>query len=104
PRVRAAIEDGAWTLPKDGQVLDDFLALHLVRGVARVPDKRTGGKGQERHGDAAIAGALALYAAEMEVRDYAYESVAVPQSGMDGARAVQDDDEGFGQARQAARG
>jgi phage FluMu gp28-like protein len=76
PKLKAAFEDGGLTLPADADTVDDFRALQLVRGVARVPDKRTVEKGEDkdkaggqRHGDAAIAGALAIYAAGRDVGD-----------------------------------
>ena len=76
PKLKAAFEDGGLTLPADADTVDDFRALQLVRGVARVPDKRTAEKGEDkdkaggqRHGDAAIAGALAIYAAGRDVGD-----------------------------------
>ena len=62
PAVKAAIEDGMLTLPADRDVIDDWRMLRLVRGVARVPDRRRDDAGQPRHGDAAIAGALAYVA------------------------------------------
>lgn len=64
PPVKAALEDGdLQDLPKDADVLADLRAVQMVRGVPRVPEERTTGedKGQ-RHGDAAVAVALAYYA------------------------------------------
>lgn len=64
PPVKAALEDGTLIdLPKDADVLDDLRAVQMVRGVPRVPDTRTTGQDKgKRHGDAAIAIALAYYA------------------------------------------
>jgi len=48
---------------RDADVLADLRALQVIRGVPRLPDVRA--KGQDagrRHGDAAIALALAFYA------------------------------------------
>jgi len=66
PPMKAAFEDGTITLPEDADILDDFRSLEVVRGVARIPEKaRTKGKHGQRHGDAAVAAALA-YAASRE--------------------------------------
>lgn len=61
PRYKAAFEDHTFILPRDGDILDDHRALCMEKGVAKIPDnKRTQGRdGGQRHGDSAIAGALA---------------------------------------------
>jgi len=65
PPFKSAIEDRSLIIPGDGDVLDDFRALKMEKGVAKVPEKyrRKGRDGGQRHGDAAIAAALAWYAA-----------------------------------------
>jgi phage FluMu gp28-like protein len=85
PKLKAAFEDGGLTIPADAGVVDDFRQLELVRGVARVPDKRQVEKGEEkdkaggqRHGDAAIAAALAIYAAGRDVGDGRFAPVSRP--------------------------
>ncbi len=65
PRMKAQFEDRSWNLPRDNQVMDDYRALKIVRGVPRVPDVRTQGESGKRHGDAAVAGLLAVYAAKI---------------------------------------
>jgi len=64
PAMKAALEDGTLdALPRDADVLADLRSLQVIRGVPRLPDTRA--KGQDagkRHGDAAIALALAFYA------------------------------------------
>jgi len=64
PPMKAALEDGTLdSLPRDADVLADLRALQVIKGVPRLPDVRS--KGQDagkRHGDAAIALALAFYA------------------------------------------
>ena len=64
PPVKAALEDGnLQDLPKDADTLNDLRAVQVVRGVPRVPDVRTKGEDKgKRHGDAAVAVALAYYA------------------------------------------
>lgn len=78
PKVKSAIEDGTYTLPKDRDVVDDWRMLRLVRGVARVPDRRRDDAGQPRHGDAAISGALAYIASLSEYEEYGYEAPPKP--------------------------
>lgn len=79
PKLKAAFEDEDITIPKDDDVYNDFRAIRKVRGVAQIPsDKRTveiANKGRKRHGDAAIAALLAHYASEMDVSEYAYQSI-----------------------------
>jgi phage FluMu gp28-like protein len=65
PRYKAAFEDRLIALPKHDDVLEDHRAIRLVRGVPRVPEGKTDVKGQ-RHGDSAIAGALAFAASRMD--------------------------------------
>lgn len=66
PPAKAALEDRTATIPKDDNVLDDLRAVTVVKGVPKIPrDARTKdrkGTGK-RHGDSAIAYALAMYAA-----------------------------------------
>lgn len=64
PPVKAALEDGNLVdLPKDADTLADLRAVQVVRGVPRVPDVRSTGEDKgKRHGDVAVAVALAYYA------------------------------------------
>ena len=69
PRLKAHFEDGTIRIPKSEGVLDDFRAIKYERGVARVPDIRTADRaagGGKRHGDSAVATALAVAAAKDE--------------------------------------
>jgi phage FluMu gp28-like protein len=61
PPFKAALEDGSLNLPRDSYIIDDFRGLEVVRGVARVGDRTTDNQGK-RHGDGAIAGAIAYFA------------------------------------------
>ena len=89
PKYRAAFEDGDITLPRSSGVLDDHRAVQLVRGVPKVPDgvalkDAAGGK---RHGDTAIAGALAWFASL---------TAAAPMEFMSGgARSDEEETRGF---------
>lgn len=64
-RYKAAFEERSIVLPADGDILDDHRAVRMDRGVPKVPEGfRTKGRdGSPRHGDTAVAGALAWYAA-----------------------------------------
>ncbi|MEO6666207.1 MAG: hypothetical protein ABIO65_05460, partial [Nitrospiria bacterium] len=65
PKYKALFEDRAIALPQDADVLDDHRAIKVVKGVAKLPDsgpEQKGRDGKQRHGDTAIAGALAAFA------------------------------------------
>ena len=49
--------------------------MKVVQGVALIPALRTGTVGLKRHGDYAVAKALAWYATLMNTADYDYESL-----------------------------
>lgn len=82
PKLKAAFEDAAFDIPADAAVVEDFRAIEMVRGVARVMDRRSTSRGEDkdksggqRHGDAAIAAALAIYAAGRDPGDLRHRSV-----------------------------
>ena len=66
PRYKAAFEDGNITIPRDDGLLTDHRAVQMIKGVPKVPDgaKAKDADGGERHGDSAIAGALAWFATQ----------------------------------------
>ncbi|HVA69686.1 MAG TPA: hypothetical protein VNF45_10255 [Candidatus Binataceae bacterium] len=70
PRYKAAFEDGMIELPRDAEILADHRALVVENGFAHVSDKRDR---SGRHGDSAIAGALAWHASGVEVQEVAYQ-------------------------------
>lgn len=72
PPMKAGLEDGTLTLPADREIHDDIRALVMVRGVARVPDKRSGEKDSKRHGDGAVALTLAVAASRADPEIYGY--------------------------------
>lgn len=88
PKYKASYEDGTLTIPKDEAIMSDHRAVQLVNGVPKVPDtahttdKESGG---QRHGDTAIAGCLADFAARNPAPPIEFES----------DRARTDDFEGF---------
>ena len=74
--MKAFFEDGAVSVARDADHMDDYRAIQMVRGVAKVPDLRTtGSSGHKRHGDAAIALAMAISATRMDAVEYAYHPV-----------------------------
>lgn len=91
PPWKAAIEDSMLTLPRDREVLDDLRMVKLVRGVARIPERRRTAEGEQRHGDAAIASVLAYAASRAEHEEYDYRGgIAVLQPSGDGNRRWHD--------------
>jgi phage FluMu gp28-like protein len=64
PKYKAAFEDQEITIAKDADVLADHRAIMVEKGVPKIPDTghTTGADGGQRHGDSAIAGALAWFA------------------------------------------
>ena len=97
PPLKAGFEDEQLTLPQDWEIIDDLRALTLVRGVARVPESRTAGSTGKRHGDAAVALALAYAASREAPVEYGYERVPLPwrknRLGGEPARTARDEEE-----------
>lgn len=76
PPLKGRFEDDTIALIKDAEHLSDLRTVKLVRGIPRVPPTREGEKGKRRHGDFAIALALADYATRQRWVEYAYTSAA----------------------------
>ncbi|PIP98540.1 MAG: hypothetical protein COW76_20475 [Shewanella sp. CG18_big_fil_WC_8_21_14_2_50_42_11] len=64
PKMKAAFEDDTISIPKDADVLNDLRAIQIIKGIPKIPDGQTDKK-KGRHGDAAIAIAMA-YSASLE--------------------------------------
>jgi phage FluMu gp28-like protein len=67
PRYKAAYEDRSILIPKDADILEDHRMVRMEKGVATVPEnvrQKGAADGGQRHGDSAIAGALAWYAVQ----------------------------------------
>lgn len=64
PALKADFEDRTLVIPKNADVLGDLRSIKLVQGVPKVPDDAhtVGSDGRKRHGDSAVALALADYA------------------------------------------
>lgn len=66
PKLKAHFEDRTFTTPADADVLSDFRSIVKKGGVPKPSDKReTGADGLDRHGDAAVAAVMAVFAVEM---------------------------------------
>ncbi|WP_299370446.1 hypothetical protein [uncultured Tateyamaria sp.] len=84
PHYIEAFTDRTILLPKHEDVLRDHQALQYVDGIVRVPAKFRfkGSDGLDRHGDSAIAGALAFFASRSEVTEYGYETARDQRSAL----------------------
>ena len=94
PPLKSAFEDDAIVLSKDDEHLADVRLVRVVAGVPKVPDLRTGEGSKKRHGDFAIALALAHWASRQQWFQYEYFSIGELKT-MAGA-ADDDDDTDFG--------
>lgn len=71
PRFKSAFEDDEIRIPKNEDVINDFSAIQIIRGVPSISDSRTkGANGAKRHGDSAIAIFLAYLASKEDCRRY----------------------------------
>jgi len=76
PRFKSFFEDGTIEVARHADHLDDYRAIKMIKGVAKLPDTKTkGSDGRQRHGDAAIAVAMAVSATRMDAVEYAYHPV-----------------------------
>lgn len=80
PPLKSAFERGLIKIPRDADVMTDLLALRRIDGQPMLPKDKTkktavDGKTKTRHGDSAIALALAYYASKNCVRDYDYKQI-----------------------------
>ncbi len=87
PPLKAAIEDDKLDLIADAEHLADLRAIKLVRGIARVPALREGSSGKKRHGDHAIAVALAHWASRQRFTEYSYQGAYSGSSRIGGKAA-----------------
>ncbi|MFI3271839.1 MAG: hypothetical protein R3Y11_07045 [Pseudomonadota bacterium] len=63
-KLESGIEDKTFLLPESADILNDLRSLRVVKGVARVPEKRMSDKTGNRHGDSAVAAAMCIDARE----------------------------------------
>ena len=85
PPLKAAFEDDGIAIAADEAHLADLRSVKLVRGIPRVPPQNTGGrdgaKGMRRHGDYAIALALAHFASRERWSEYGYRAAGGADAG-----------------------
>ena len=62
PKLKARFEDKTIIIPKDADILQDFRAVKVIKGVPKISDIRSSDKTGKRHGDSAAACLLANYA------------------------------------------
>lgn len=94
PRFKAAFDDGTIQVAKDADHLDDYRAIKMIKGVAKLPDTKTkGADGNQRHGDAGIAVALAVSATRMDVVEIDFTEAPPVDGGWNGSRADDDDED-----------
>lgn len=102
PPLKTRFEDDHIALIRDADHLGDVRMVKVVRGIARVPPERTesaaekgSGTKKKRHGDYAIALALADFATRMKWVEYGYTAAALPResaSGMGMSMTAEDED------------
>lgn len=82
PRYIESFSDQSFLLPADADWLADHQALAWTNGYVKVPDDHRfkGSDGLDRHGDSAIAGALANFASYSETKIYEYTPVSKAES------------------------
>lgn len=95
PAFKAALEDGELVdIPKDKDVLADLRSFEVIKGVARIADKRTnsadGATKSKRHGDTAIS-LLLMYAASRLDRPVEIGAVVEGDTGQDYGRNTSGD-------------
>lgn len=78
PKYKSAIEEKSIILPKDADTIEDHRFIKIIKGVAKIPEKKMKGEDKlQRHGDSAISGAMAWYATYQEAPgDIDYQTVS----------------------------
>ena len=95
PKFKAAFEDDDILIPKDRDVLDDLRALQVIKGIPKLPDGKTGDD-KTRHGDAAIALAMAYYASLMDAVAIDFTPIPAAKSHWHGSTDDPDQDLSLG--------
>jgi phage FluMu gp28-like protein len=103
PAYIEAFSDRTVVLPMDDDILRDHQALQYVDGIIKVPDDHSvnGADGMRRHGDSAIASALAYFVSRQDLPEYDYAAARrspLAQMGHTGGPPLDDDDDDFARA------
>lgn len=95
PPYIEAFGDGTIVLCQHEDVLQDHQSLQYVDGIIRVPRnfRFKGSDGFDRHGDSAIASALAFFASRQEVEEFGYTGTAARDDRFTRSRANAFDDD-----------
>jgi phage FluMu gp28-like protein len=72
PPLKAAFEEDTIALARDALHVVDLRLVKVIRGVPSIPAEREGAAGAKRHGDFAVALALAHFASRMDWREFSY--------------------------------
>jgi phage FluMu gp28-like protein len=73
--MKTLFENDGIEIPDDADIASDLRLLTVKAGVAHVPALRSG-VSKDRHGDAAVALALAIYASRRKAAHFGYQPVA----------------------------
>lgn len=98
PPLKVRFEDDHIALIRDADHQGDLRLVKVIRGIARVPQERTEsqaekGQGKKRHGDYAIALALADFASRMKWVEYGYTPAPLPRESSGSSSALGTADE-----------
>jgi phage FluMu gp28-like protein len=81
PPLKARFEDKALAIPKDTHIRDDLRQIKVIKGLPKLDNVRTAAQGgAKRHGDAAIALALADFALRQAPDSAPWEPAFSPPS------------------------
>lgn len=94
PPLKSAFEDNSLALIRDVEHVSDLRMVKVIRGIPRVPPLREGETGKKRHGDYAIALALAYWASRMRWTEYSYVSAAAVAAAQGSPVGADDDEDG----------
>lgn len=97
PAYIAAFGDGSVVLDSHADILQDHQALQYVDGVIRIPKdfRFKGSDGFDRHGDSAVACALAWFASRQEFHSYDYTPARdLDREGRSELDEIEDDNNG----------
>ncbi|MGE4406054.1 terminase large subunit domain-containing protein [Pseudomonas sp.] len=79
PKWKTHFEDGTIEVPKNDEHMEDYRAVKMVRGVPKIPDKKTGvGSASAsivRHGDAAIASCMMVYSSRQDGGEIEFQTL-----------------------------
>lgn len=97
PKLKAEFEDQNLELPRHQDVLDDMAKVKVTNGIPKIDKGSDKSKttGQQRHGDFAVALAMAIRASWMEGSAIEYEAAPDKGGRWDGVADDEDDDNDF---------